>query len=63
MQTKREYYFNTLRTTNHYPYPMTPVSLQRSDYNYYNNADIYIDYNSLSTPYLDDLLDKIEDLL
>jgi len=63
MQTKREYYFNTLRTTNHYPYPMTPVSLQSKLYNYNNNSDIYIDYNSLSTPYLDDLLDKIEHLL
>lgn len=63
MKTKREYYFNTLRTTNHYPYPMTAVSLQPIVYNSYNNPGLYIDYNSLSIPDLDNLSDKIKPLL
>jgi len=57
MQDKRHYYFDTLRTTNHYPYPMTAVPSQP------NVDNLYIDYNSFPEPKLDDLLDKIEELL
>jgi len=71
MQDRRRHYFNTYRTTNHYPYPMTAVPKQPNNYNnkddnnYNNNKNdiFYIDYDSLPEPKLDDLLDKIEDLL
>jgi len=62
-QFKRNYYFITKRTTNHFPYPMTPISLQPNTYNYYNNDNYYIDYNKLPEPNLNDLLDKIYKLL
>ena len=57
MQNKRKYYFNTYRTTSHYPYPMGAVPLQPL----YDEFEI--DYNSLEYPVLDDLLDKIKVLL
>ena len=63
VQDKRRLYFNNYRTTNHYPYPMTAVPKQPNAYNYYNNDNFYIDYASLPEPDLDDLLDKIEELL
>ena len=62
-QYKRSSYFDDLRTTNHFPYPMSPISLQPNTYNYYNNDTFYIDYSELSKPKLGDLLDKIERLL
>lgn len=55
--------FHNLRTTNHYPYPITPISLQPVTYNYYNNDDIYIDYSLIPKPELDYILDNIYYLL
>lgn len=63
MQKKRRRYFNTRRTTNHWPYPMNAVPRQPNTYNYYFNDIIEIDYNKLPVPILDDLMEKIEDLL
>ncbi len=61
---KRLNYFNSIRTTSHWPYPMNPVPKQPNNYNYYypDNA-IYIDYDSLEIPEIDDLMDKIKKLL
>jgi len=55
--------FNNLRTTNHYPYPISCVPLQPNAYNYYNHENINIDYSKIKKPYLNDLLDKIYKLL
>jgi hypothetical protein len=55
--------FENLRTTNHYPYPVSPIHPQPYTYNYYNNNNLYIDYFTLKKPELDDLIDKIFDLL
>ena len=60
----RKHFFNTKKTTNHWPYPMNAVSEQPNHYNYYNdNSPIYIDYDKLPTPYLDDLIEDINKLL
>jgi len=61
---KRIKYFNERLTTNHYPYPISAVPLQPNTYNYYNHRDpIYIDYESLKEPYLNDIYDKILKIL
>ena len=63
MQNLRFNCFHKRRTTNHYPYPMSQISLQPSTYNYYNNDNLDIDYSTLQDPNLDDLLDNIYELL
>ena len=63
MHLKRIECFNNLRTTNHYPYPISCVSEQPTTYNYYNNDNLFIDYSTLPKPELDDLIDKIQELL
>ena len=63
MQKLRRRYFNTKRTTNHWPYPMNAIPKQPNTYNYYFNDNIEIDYNKLPIPILDDLMEKIENLL
>lgn len=63
-QELRQKYFENLNTTNHYPYPMAPVPLQPNTYNYYNpDNQIYIDYEKLRKPKLDDLYNEIQKLL
>ena len=63
-QEIRKNCFDNKRTTNHWPYPMGIVPEQPNFYNYNNpNNLIYIDYNSLPKPDIDDLLNKIKKLL
>jgi hypothetical protein len=60
----RKKYFEKLRTTSHWPYPMNAVPKQPSIYNYYNlNNPVYIDYDNLTKPYLNDLEDKITSII
>ena len=60
----RKRYFETRRTTSHWPYPMNVVPLQPNVYNYYNEGnEIYIKYEYLPKPELDDLMEKINELL
>ena len=61
-ETRAEY-FRTYRTTPHIPYPISAVPLQSSLYTYYKYNQVYIDYNRLLDPELDDLLYKIYPLL
>ena len=63
MQNRRRHYFNTRRTTNHWPYPMNAIPKQPNTYNYYNNDNIKIDYDNLPIPYIDDLMEKIEKII
>jgi len=62
-QNQRKYFFNNRRTTNHWPYPMAGVSRQPNTYNHYFNDNIYIDYENLPVPIVDDLMEKIEELM
>lgn len=63
-QKQRQKFFDKKRTTSHWPYPMNPVPEQPNFYNYYYpDQPIYIDYNSLPPPHLDDLLPEIKKLL
>ena len=63
-QKQRQKFFDKKRTTSHWPYPMNPVPEQPNFYNYYYpDQPIYIDYNSLPPPVLDDLLPEIKKLL
>lgn len=63
-QNLRNQYFNELRTTNHWPYPMAPISDQPRTYNYYHpDNEIIINYNEIPKPQLDDLLPEIKKLL
>ena len=56
--------FDNLRTTNHWPYLMATVPEQPMSYNFCNPDDpIFIDYESLPVPNLEDLKEKIEELL
>ena len=60
----RELFFNDKRTTNHGPYPMSPVPEQPYTYNhYFPQNKVYIDYDKLPEPHLEDLMPKIRDLL
>jgi hypothetical protein len=60
----RELFFNDKRTTNHGPYPMSPVPEQPYRYNhYFPQNKVYIDYDKLPEPHLEDLMPKIRDLL
>lgn len=61
-ETRAEY-FRTYRTTPHIPYPISAVPLQSSLYTYYKYNQVYIEYNRLLDPELDDLLYKIYPLL
>ena len=57
-------FFEKKRTTSHWPYPMNAVPEQPNMYNYYYPTNkIYIDYESLPKPELDDLLPEIQKLL
>ena len=61
---KRRNYYKTIRTTSHWPYPMNVVPKQPNHYNYYYPENkIFIDYDSLAIPDLDDLREQIENLL
>ena len=61
---QRKKYFENLRTTSHWPYPMNVVPKQPNGYNYHNQDNqIYIDYDSLPNPDIDDLKEEIEKLL
>ena len=63
-RSQRKKYFEKLRTTSHWPYPMNVVPEQPNMYNYYNtNFPITIDYDSLPKPNIDDLKEEIEKLL
>ena len=63
-QEQRKKYFYNLRTTNHWTYPMFPVSEQPRTYNYYNPYnEIIIDYDYIPKPRLYDLLPEIQKLL
>lgn len=63
-QNQRRKYYEKLRTTSHWPYPMNVVPEQPNLYNYYNpEYQITIDYEFLSKPNLDDLKEEIEKLL
>ena len=63
-QNQRKKYFEKLRTTSHWPYPMNAIPEQPNIYNYYNsNFPITIDYDSLVKPNLDDLNEEIKKLL
>lgn len=63
MQKLRLKCFKNIRTTNHYPYPMTAIPSQPNTYNYHNDKNIYIDYDNLPLPSLSDLHDNIYKLL
>ena len=63
-QNQRRKYFEKLRTTSHWPYPMNVVPEQPNMYNHYNpSKPISIDYDSLPIPKLDDLKEEIEKIL
>jgi len=63
-QKKRLKYYKRYRTTSHWPYPLNPVPKQANFYNYYNpEQPIYIDYDALPIPEIQDLEDKIYELL
>ena len=63
-QKQRKKFYENLRTTSHWPYPMNVVPEQPNTYNYYNpNNLITIDYDSLIKPKIDDLKEEIEKLL
>ena len=55
--------FNNLRTTNHWPYLMATVPEQPMSYNFCNPDDpIFIDYESLPVPNLEDLKAEFSEL-
>ena len=60
MQKKRLKYFNELRTTSHWAYPIRVNSLQPQTY---GNSDLLIDYNILQKPNLIPYMNTIETLL
>ena len=57
---KRLKYFEELRTTSHWPYPIKVNTLQPR---HYGNKEYLIDYNVLSKPNLEPYMDKIRKLL
>ena len=59
-ETKRLKYFNELRTTSHWPYPIRVNSLQPQTY---GNQDRKIDYSKLTKPNLERYMDKIMELI
>ena len=60
MQKKRLKYFETLRTTSHWPYPIKVNAKQPRNY---GNDDYVIDYDSLPKPNLEDLLSGIKKII
>jgi hypothetical protein len=63
-QKLRRKYYENLRTTSHWPYLMNVVPKQPNLYNYYHiNNPIYINYDILPKPKIDDLKEEIEKLL
>ena len=63
-QKQRKKFFEKKRTTSHWPYPMNVVPEQPNLYNYYYpDNKLYIDYQKLPPPQLDDLLPSIKKLL
>jgi hypothetical protein len=60
MAEKRLKYFKEKRTTSHWPAPIYVNSLQPRTY---GNESLIIDYNSLPSPDLNDIEDKIMDLI
>lgn len=60
MQKKRLKYFNELRTTSHWAYPIRVNSLQPQTY---GNSDLLIDYNTLKKPNLTPYMNTIKTLL
>lgn len=60
MQKKRLKYFNELRTTSHWAYPIRVNSLQPQTY---GNNDLLIDYSKLLVPNLDNYISIIKQLI
>tara|TARA_B100001175_G_scaffold293060_1_gene279285 strand:+ start:148 stop:1026 length:879 start_codon:yes stop_codon:yes gene_type:complete len=60
MQKKRKKYFDELRTTSHWAYPIRVNSLQPQTY---GNNDLLIDYNELEKPNLENYIDVIKTLI
>ena len=60
MQTKRQKYFNDKRTTSHWAYPIRVNSLQPQTY---GDDSLLIDYDKLPKIQLDDMMDKIQELI
>lgn len=60
MQTKRQKYFNDKRTTSHWAYPIRVNSLQPQTY---GDDSLLIDYDKLPKIQLDDVMDKIQELI
>ena len=60
MQRKRKKYFDTRRTTSHWPDPISVNGLQPRNF---GDSSLSIDYSSLIEPELDDLLPEIQKLL
>ena len=60
MKKKRLKYFNELRTTSHWAYPIRVNSLQPQTY---GNNNLLIDYNTLNNPDLTLYKDIIDTLL
>jgi len=56
---KRHRYFNNMRTTSHWPYPLNAVPEQPNVYNYRTTEKIGIDYSKLPKPELSDLIEDI----
>lgn len=64
IKKKRLNYYKRFRTTSHWPYPLIPVPKQPNMYNFHNpETQIYIDYDLLHIPQLDDLHNEIYKLL
>lgn len=61
-QIRRECFEKRLQT-NHWPYPMRPINKQPVWFNEETGSNIFIDYDSLDVPQIDDLREKIEKLL
>jgi len=59
-EAKRLKYFNELRTTSHWPYPIRVNSLQPQTY---GNQDRKIDYSKLTKPNLERYIDNILELI
>ena len=57
---KRLKYFEELRTTSHWPYPIKVNSLQPRTF---GNDEYLINYDILSKPNLDPYMDKIKTLI
>jgi|UniRef100_A0A6C0IKV2 ectoine hydroxylase-related dioxygenase (phytanoyl-CoA dioxygenase family) len=61
-KVRRECFENRFQTS-HWPYPMKPIHKQPLWFNEQTDNEIFIDYDSLDVPQIDDLREKIEKLL